>query len=389
MENFIQFNDILNDEEILIRKSIREFVDNEFLPIITEYHRKGKFPEKIIPRLAELGVFGATLSEYELPGLSAVPYGLIMLELERGDSGLRSVASVQNSLVIYPIHQWGSKEQKNHWIPRFSSGELIGCYGLTEADFGSNPGSMRTKVKKSGKGYILNGSKAWITNGSMAQIAVVWAKDEKENIRGVLVEEGMPGFETKEYKGKYSLRASDTSELFFSDVFIDEEHILPGTSSLKHPFMCLTEARFGIAWGAIGSAIAVSEYALDYAKSRLQFRGKPIATHQIIQEKLVWMLTEISKSQLLVHHLSRLKDKGKLNFSQVSMAKRNNVWMARECARLAREILGAAGIVDEHPVIRHMMNMESVYTYEGSHDMHTLIVGQALTGYPAFNPPEE
>ncbi len=389
MENFIHFNDILNDEEILIRKSIREFVENEFLPIITEYHRKGKFPEKIIPRLAELGVFGATLSEYELPGLSAVPYGLIMLELERGDSGLRSVASVQNSLVIYPIHQWGSKEQKNHWIPRLASGELIGCYGLTEADFGSNPGSMRTKVKKSGKGYILNGSKAWITNGSMAKIAVVWAKDEKENIRGVLVEEGMPGFETKEYKGKYSLRASDTSELFFSDVFIDEEHILPGTSSLKHPFMCLTEARFGIAWGAIGSAIAVSEYALDYAKSRLQFRGKPIATHQIIQEKLVWMLTEISKSQLLVHHLSRLKDKGKLNFSQVSMAKRNNVWMARECARLAREILGAAGIVDEHPVIRHMMNMESVYTYEGSHDMHTLILGQALTGYPAFNPPEE
>jgi len=389
MDNFINFETLLTEEERLIQQTIREFVDAEFLPVITHHYRNGTFPVDLVPRLADLGVFGATLHEYDLPGLTTVPYGLIMLELERGDSGLRSMVSVQNSLVIFPIHNWGSREQKDYWIPRLAAGKAIGCYGLTEPDFGSNPGGMRTTYKKNGSAYVLNGSKAWITNGSTADVAVVWARGEDGSVRGFLVERDTPGFESRSYPGKYSLRASDTSELFFQDVELDEDHVLPGTGSLRHPLQCLTEARFGISWGAIGAALAVSNHALEYARSRIQFPGKPIASHQIIQEKLAWMVSEISKAQLLCYHLSQLKDKGELHHTHVSLAKRNNVWMARECARMAREILGAAGIVDEHPVIRHMMNLEAVYTYEGTHDIHGLVIGQALTGYPSFNPPEE
>lgn len=389
MENYIDFKHLLTDEELMVQDGIRTFVEREFLPVVTEHHRAGTFPMQLVPRMAELGVFGASIKEYDLPGLSAVPYGLIMLELERGDSGLRSFASVQNSLVMFPIMSWGSKEQKDRWIPALASGKAIGCYGLTEPDFGSNPGGMRTRLKTKGAGFVLNGAKAWITNGSQANVAVVWAKDDDGIVRGVLVEKGMSGFEARAYKGKFSLRASDTSELFFQDVAISPENILPGTSALKHPLMCLNEARFGIAWGAIGAALAVAEHALEYTKSRVQFGGKPIAAHQIVQEKLAWMVTEIAKAQLLMWHLSKLKDAGKLHFSQVSLAKRNNVWMARECARLARELLGAAGIVDDHPVIRHMMNLEAVFTYEGTHDIHGLVIGQQLTGIPSYNPPSE
>jgi len=388
METYIDFQSLLTDEEKMVQENLRVFVEEEFLPVVARHHREGTFPLDLVPRLAGLGVFGATLKEYDLPGLTQVPYGLMMLELERGDSGLRSFVSVQNSLVIFPIMQWGSKEQKDRWIPALASGKAIGCYGLTEPDFGSNPGGMRTRLTRSGKGWVLNGAKAWITNGSTADMGVVWARDNDAKVRGVLLERGMPGFESRRYEGKFSLRASDTSEMFFQDVKIADEDILPGASALKHPLMCLNEARFGIGWGAIGAALAVSEHALEYAKSRVQFGGRPIAAQQIIQEKLAWMVTEIAKAQVLMWHLSRLKDAGKLHHSQVSLAKRNNVWMARECARMAREILGAAGIVDEHPVIRHMMNLEAVYTYEGTHDIHGLVIGERLTGIAAYNPPE-
>ena len=389
MENYIDFKHLLTDEELMVQENIRTFVDQEFMPLVTEHHRAGTFPLQLVPRMAELGVFGASIKEYDLPDLSAVPYGLIMLELERGDSGLRSFASVQNSLVMFPIMHFGSEAQKDRWIPALASGKVIGCYGLTEPDFGSNPGGMRTRLKTKGKGFVLDGAKAWITNGSLADVGVVWARDDSGAIRGVLVEKGMPGFEARAYQGKFSLRASNTSELFFQDVAIAPENILPGTSALKHPLMCLNEARFGIAWGAVGAALAVSEHALEYTKSRVQFGDKPIAAHQIVQEKLAWMVTELAKAQVLMWHLSKLKDAGKLHHSQVSLAKRNNVWMARECARLARELLGAAGIVDDHPVIRHMMNLEAVFTYEGTHDIHGLVIGQQLTGIPSYNPPAE
>lgn len=389
IEKFIDFEFFLKEEEIQIKEMAKKFVNEKFLPIVNECHRAGKFPLEIINNMAELGFFGAPFSDFNLPNLSPTEYGLLMLELERGDSGLRSFVSVQNSLVMFPILKWGSKEQKEIFIPKLASGELIGCYGLTEPDFGSNPAGMRTNLKKTKDGYFLNGSKAWITNGTIADIAVVWARDEEKNIRGVIVEKGMKGFVSKEIKGKFSLRASDTAELFFEDVFIDEEHILPEANSLRHPLSCLNEARFGIAWGAIGSALATSEYALNYAKERKQFKDKPIATHQIIQEKLVFMATEISKAFSLMLHLSKLKEKGILKHYQVSLAKRNNVNIARECARLSREILGAQGIVDEHPVIRHMLNLESVYTYEGTNDIHTLVVGEYLTGFRAYNPPQE
>lgn len=389
IENFIDFEFFLSEEEKQIKELAKSFVEKEFLPIVNEYHREGKFPIQIVPKLAELGFLGAPFAEYNLAGLSPTEYGLLMLELERGDSGLRSFVSVQNSLVMFPILKWGSKEQKDFYIPKLAKGELIGFYGLTEPDFGSNPGGMRTRlIKKNGK-YYLNGSKLWITNGTIGNLGVIWAKDEKENIKGILVEKGMPGFEAREIKGKFSLRASDTAELFFEDVLIDEDHILPETNSLKHPLSCLNEARFGIAWGSIGSALATSEYALNYSRERKQFKNKPIATHQIIQEKLCFMATEISKAFSLMLHLSKLKEKGLLKHYQVSLVKRNNVNIARECARISREILGAQGIVDEHPVIRHMLNLESVYTYEGTNDIHTLVVGEYLTGFRAYNPPEE
>lgn len=389
IEDFIDFENFLSEEEKQIKKETRRFVEERFLPLIQDHHRQGKFPLEIVPEMANLGFLGAPFSDFGLAGLSPTEYGLIMLELERGDSALRSFISVTNSLVIYPILNWGSKNQRDFYIPKLARGEIIGCYGLTEPDFGSNPSGMRTNLKNKNGKFILNGSKAWITNGTIADISVVWAKDEEGKVRGVIVEKGMDGFEAREIKGKFSLRASDTAELFFEDVEIPEDNILPGTDSLKHPLSCLNEARFGIAWGAIGSALATSEYALNYSKERKQFKGKPIATHQMVQEKLVWMATEITKAFSIMLHLSKLKSKGLLKHYQVSLVKRNNVNMARECARLSREILGAQGIVDEHPVIRHMLNMESVYTYEGTNDIHTLVVGEYLTGFRAYNPPEE
>ncbi len=389
MEDFINFEFFLSNEELQIKENTRKFVEEKFLPLIKDAHRNGYFPKEIVKDLGEMGFLGAPFKSFNLPGLSPLEYGLVMLELERGDSGLRSFVSVQNSLVMYPILNLGSDAQKNYYIPKLARGEIIGCYGLTEPNFGSNPGGMRSYLKKEKGGYLLNGAKSWITNGSISDISIVWAKDEEGKVRAVIVEKGMKGFESREIKGKFSLRASDTGELFFEDVYIDEDHILPETNSLKHPLSCLNEARYGIAWGAIGSALFTSEYALNYAKERIQFKGKPIASHQIIQEKLAYMVTEISKAFSLMIHLSKLKENNLLKYWQVSLAKRNNVYIARECARLAREILGAQGIVDEHPIIRHMLNLESVYTYEGTHDIHTLVIGEHLTSIKAYNPPEE
>jgi glutaryl-CoA dehydrogenase len=333
-----------------------------------------------------MGLFGATISEYGLPGLNHVAYGLIMQELERGDSGLRSFASVQSGLVMYPIYTYGSKEQKDKWIPKLAAGEAIGCFGLTEPDFGSNPGGMRTYARRDGNHWVLNGAKAWITNGSIADVAVVWAKVDGK-VRGFLVEKGTPGFSTALHLGKFSLRASITSQLFFEDCRIPLENVLPDTNGLKYPLSCLTQARYGIAWGALGAAMGVFHTAVEYSKSRIQFGGQPIAAHQLVQNKLAWMITEITKGQFLALQMGRLKEQGKLKPHHVSMGKMNNVNIALETARLARDILGANGISDEYPVIRHMLNLESVKTYEGTHDIHNLIIGEAVTGIAAYNPP--
>lgn len=384
--DYLELDTLLSDEERLIRDTVRAWVDDRVIPIIEECHRDGRTPLELVPEMAKLNFFGATIDEYDLPGLNNVAYGLIMQELERGDSGLRSFASVQSSLVMYPIYAFGSKPQKDRWIPALASGEAIGCFGLTEPDFGSNPGGMRTTAKKAGDSWVLNGAKQWITNGTLAHVAVVWAQTD-DGIRGFLVEKGTPGYTSSDQHGKFSLRASTTSELGFLDCRIPAENLLPGVSGLKGPLSCLTQARYGIAWGGIGSAMETYHCALEYAKQRVQFSGQPIAAHQLVQEKLAWMITEISKGQLLALQMGRLKDAGKLKPHHVSMGKRNNVWVARECAKLAREILGANGIVDDYPVIRHMLNIESVYTYEGTHDIHGLVIGERVTGIPAYNPP--
>ena len=381
--------DLYTAEERMVRDTVRAWVRRRVLPHIEEWAWEARFPRELVPEMAELSLFGATFSEYGLPGLSNVAYGLVMQELERGDSGLRSFVSVQSALVMHPIMTWGSQAQKDRWIPLLAKGRAIGCFGLTEPDFGSNPGAMRSRARRDGDGWVLSGEKAWITNGSIADVAVVWAKDEDGVVRGFLVERGTPGFSTVEHRGKYSLRASVTSQLVFSDCRVPEESRLPHASGLKCPLGCLTQARYGIAWGALGSALATFHAALDYARTRTQFADRPIASHQIIQERLVWMANEITKGQLMAWRLGRLKDEGKATFVQVSQAKRNSCWVARECARLAREILGANGVVNEFPVMRHLMNIESVYTYEGTHDMHTLILGEHLTGIPAFMPPRE
>ena len=386
--DFLDIESLLTEEERLVRDTVRSFVEERFLPLINDCHREGTFPIELLPELGELNVFGANFTEYGLPGLGAVAYGLIMQELERGDSGLRSCVSVQSSLVMYPIYTFGSQEQRDRWIPLLASGRAVGCFGLTEPDFGSNPGAMRTTARRDGDEWVLNGAKQWITNGSLADVAVVWARTE-DGIRGFLVEKGTPGFTTRDQHGKFSLRASVTSELGFLDCRIPDENHLPKTDSLRNPLMCLNQARFGIAWGALGAAMDCYVTALEYAKQRVQFGGRPIASHQLVQDKLAWMITEITKGQLLVYQASKLKDAGKLKHHHVSMAKRNNVWVARECAKLARDILGANGIVDDYPVIRHMLNIESVFTYEGTHDIHGLVIGQAVTGIPAFNPPFE
>ncbi|HEX6176959.1 MAG TPA: acyl-CoA dehydrogenase family protein [Thermoanaerobaculia bacterium] len=384
--DYMQIDSLFSEEELMVRQTVRDFVDEEVLPIIEHANREEKFPSHLIPKMAEMGLFGATISEYGLPGLNNVAYGLIMQELERGDSGLRSFASVQSGLVMFPIYAYGSKEQKDRWIPKLASGEAIGCFGLTEPDFGSNPGGMRTYARKDGNSWVLNGAKAWITNGSVADVAVVWAKADGV-VRGFLVEKDTPGFSTALHLGKFSLRASVTSQLFFEDCRIPLENVLPETNGLKYPLSCLTQARYGIAWGALGAAMGVFQTAVDYSKSRIQFGGQPIASHQLVQNKLAWMITEITKGQLLALQMGRLKDQGKIKPHHVSMGKMNNVNIALECARMARDILGANGVSDEYPVIRHMLNLESVKTYEGTHDIHNLIIGEAVTGIAAYNPP--
>ncbi len=408
--DFINFDTLLNDDERLVRDTARKFIEDNLVPIIEECNRAGRFPRELVKPMADLGFFGASLDGYGCAGMSNVEYGLVTQELERGDSGVRSFVSVQSALVMYPIYTFGSDEQKNTWLPALQKGEKIGCFGLTEPDFGSNPGGMRTRARKVGKEYVLNGEKMWITSGSIADVAVIWAKVENEDkplpkaedlpkgsrgkalvdafepaaIRGFLVETDRPGFKADDIHGKWSLRASVTSGLSLQDVRIPESNLLPGSGGLKSPLMCLNQARYGIAWGAVGAAMACYDCALQYSLLRKQWRDQPIASHQLVQEKLAWMINEITKGQLLVLQVGRLKDAGKVQHQHISMAKRNNVWMALECARTSRDILGANGVADDYPIMRHLMNLESVKTYEGTHDIHTLIIGASVTGIDAF-----
>jgi glutaryl-CoA dehydrogenase len=381
--DYFAHESLLTEEEILVRDTVRQFVDEQVVPIIEKHYRAGTFPMHLAGQMAELGLFGSTLpQEYGCVGMNNVAYGLVMQELERGDSAVRSFASVQSALVMFPIFAYGSEEQKKFWLPRLAKGEKIGCFGLTEPDYGSNPGGMITRAVEHGSEFVLNGAKMWITNGTIADVAVVWAKLDGV-VRGFLVEKGTPGFSAPEMKGKHSLRASVTSELVLEDVHIPTDNLLPGGLGLKLPLSCLSQARYGIAWGAVGSAMACYDAALSYAKTRIQF-DKPIASFQLTQTRLVEMITEITKAQLLCLQLGRLKDAGTVRFQQISMAKRNNVYHALRIAREARGILGANGILDEYPVMRHAANLESVITYEGTHEMHTLIVGEDITGIPAF-----
>jgi glutaryl-CoA dehydrogenase len=380
--DYADIESLLSEEERMIRDSVRSFVTGEVLPVIEHHFRDGTFPNALIPTIGEMGLLGANLSGYGCAGLGAVAYGLIMQELERGDSGLRSFVSVQGGLVMYPIHAYGSPAQKERWLPALAKGEAIGSFGLTEPDHGSDPSRMKTKAVKRGDRWILNGAKAWITNGSVADVSVVWARTD-DGIRGFLVEKGAPGFTTKDHTGKFSLRASVTSELIFQDVELPADAILPEASGLKAPLSCLTQARYGIAWGVIGLAQCVFDEALQYSKQRIMF-DRPIAGFQLTQRKLAWMATEITKSQLLNLQCGRLKEAGRITSQQVSMAKMSGCRVARECTHLAREILGANGVADEYQTGRHFCNIEAVYTYEGTDDIHTLIVGQQLTGIPAF-----
>ena len=384
--DFLRLDSGFNEDELLVRRTARDFVEDNLIPIIEDCFRDGRFPRELVSKMGELGFFGANLQGYGCAGMSNVEYGLVMQELERGDSGFRSFVSVQSALVMYPIYTFGSDEQKNTWLPALASGEKLGCFGLTEPGFGSNPGGMTTTARKSGDEYILNGEKMWITSGNIADVAVIWAKveDEDGRVRGFLVETDRPGFRADEVHGKWSLRASVTSGLSLQEVHVPATNLLPGSGGLKSPLMCLNQARYGISWGAIGAAMACYDTALQYAKTRKQFHGQPIASHQLIQEKLVWMATEIAKAQLLSLHVGRLKDAGTVGHEHISMAKRNNVWMALEIARMARDVLGANGITEDYPIMRHMMNLESVKTYEGTHDIHALILGQFLTGIAAY-----
>ena len=386
--DFYDVDSLLTDDERAVRDTIRRFVDDEVMPVIAEHYLEGRFPKQLVPRMGELGVFGANLpTEYGCAGLGNVAYGLIMQELERGDSAVRSFASVQGALVMYPLYAFGSEAQKSHWLPRLGRGEAIGCFGLTEPDFGSNPAGMITRAERTARGWKLNGTKMWITNGSTAHVAIVWAKtgalDDPKSIRGFVVPTDTPGFSARDQKGKLSLRASDTSEIHLEDVELPEDAVLPKSGGLKSPLLCLTQARYGISWGALGSALACFDEARGYATTRVAF-DRAIGGFQLQQARLAEMLTEITKAQLLVVQLGRLKDAGKMTPQQVSLAKRNNVAMATEVARETRRLLGANGILVEYQAMRHLANLESVYTYEGTHDVHTLILGQAVTGLDAF-----
>src|SRR5690349_554427 len=386
--DFYDVDGLLSEEERAVRDTVRAWVDDNLIPVIGEHYVEGRFPKQLVPQMAELGLFGANLpEEYGCAGLNNVAYGLIMQELERGDSGVRSFASVQGALAMYPIHAFGSDEQKRQWLPRMASGEIIGCFGLTEPDYGSNPAGMITVAKEMKDGWVLNGAKMWITNGSTAQLAIVWAKtgtvDDPDSIRGFIVPTDTKGFSAKDQKGKLSLRASDTSELVLQDVCVPKAALLPKSGGLKAPLMCLTQARYGIAWGALGAAMACYDAAVSYAKNRVMF-GKPIGGFQLQQARLAEVLTEITKSQLLVLQLGRLNEHGKMTHLQVALAKRNNVDIATDIARETRRHLGANGILAEYQAMRHLANLESVYTYEGTHDVHTLVLGQEITGISAF-----
>ena len=381
--DFFNLDELLGAEERMTRDSVRQFLQREVIPEIERHFANGTFPREIVPKLAELGILGANLKGYGCAGMNNLAYGLIMQELEAADSGLRSFASVQTALAMYAIYSAGSEEQKNHYLPGMAQGKLIGCFGLTEPDHGSDPGGMETRARKDGSGWILNGTKRWITNGSIADVAIVWAKIE-EGITGFIVEKGTPGFTTSDIHGKFSMRASITSELIFDDVRLDDANRLPKARGLKAPLACLTQARYGIAWGAIGAARTCYHCALDYVKSRKQF-SRPLAGYQLVQQKLVNMLSDITKMQLICLRLGQMKDAGTLRPEHVSMAKRNNVQAALDIARTARDMLGANGIVNEYPIIRHMLNLETVNTYEGTYDVHTLILGREITGAAAFD----
>jgi glutaryl-CoA dehydrogenase len=381
--DFIHFDSLLSEQERLVRQTARRFVEEHVIPVIRDAFRQGVFPKQLIPEMARLGFLGANLEGYGCAGLNHVEYGLIMQELERGDSGLRSFVSVQGALVMYPIYTYGSDQQKEYWLPKLQSGEAIGCFGLTEPDFGSNPAGMRTTAERMGDSWVLNGEKTWITNGSIADVALVWARTP-DGIGGFLVEKGNPGYTTSEIHGKLSMRASVTSSLHFSDCRIPESNRLPYAKGLKAALSCLSQARFGIGWGVIGAAMDCYETARCYTIARKQFDGKPIASHQLVQEKLAWMITEITKAQLLAWHVAKLKDAGKAEPAHISMLKRNNTAMALECARISRDLLGANGIMDEYPVMRHLCNLETVKTYEGTDHIHALIIGERVTGIPAY-----
>jgi glutaryl-CoA dehydrogenase len=389
--DFMAIDSLLSEEERAVRATTRAFVEDRLAPIIEQCNRDGRFPRELVRPMGELGFYGATIEGYGCAGMNNVEYGLLMQELERGDSAIRSFVSVQSALAMYAIHAFGSEEQKSAWLPGMAAGEKLGCFGLTEPDFGSNPGGMRTRARRDGDAYILNGEKMWITSGSIADAAIIWAKlddpgvsAEDTRILGFLVETDCPGFSAHDVHGKWSLRASVTSGLSLADVRVPATSLLPKADGLKSALMCLNQARYGIGWGAIGAAMSCYDTALQYAKQRKQFRDQPIASHQLVQQKLVWMITEITKAQLLALQVGRLKDQGKAKFQHVSMLKKNNVSMALECARMARDILGANGISDDYPIMRHMMNLETVKTYEGTDDIHTLIIGQNITGIPAF-----
>lgn len=381
--DYLLIDSLLSEEELLVRLTARQFVDDKVLPVVRECYRDARCPTELVPEMAQLGFFGANLEGYGCAGMSNVEYGLLMQEIERGDSGLRSFVSVQGALVMYPILTYGSEEQKQRWLPKLQSGEAIGCFGLTEPGFGSNPGGMTTTAKSDGDGWILDGEKTWITNGTLADIAVVWARTP-DGIRGFLVERGAPGYTSSDIHGKLSMRASVTSSLSLSGCHVPSSAMLPEAKGLRAPLSCLTQARYGIGWGVIGAAMDCYETARQYSIDRKQFDNRPIASHQLVQEKLAWMITEITKAQLLALHVGRLKDQGRADPAHISMLKRNNVAIALECARLSRDLLGANGIIDDYPIMRHMCNLETVKTYEGTDHIHALVIGERVTGVAAY-----